>query len=335
MLSASLQSIGLDHPVTYAALAIAASLVIVWRTEALLDRGLEGTALGTLILPYCSGLGNLAFVFLLFGRQGDPAEVVVNALVNNVTNFTLLLGLPALFWPMQVITAGRARAGGRKGKGAGRNDEQRISRLSLLLTLAAVFFFSGAVWLLGADGRLDRSDGILLIALFLFWQSFQVIDVLKHSVRRKLRLGPLFIIDAVASLAAGVVLYLALEELVRALQAQPVKFLGPQSLGWITGWLLVVPNALVALVFASRGRADVVYSSQVGDGHICIPLCIGLAAALQPLSLPELFLPGVWILLAAAVLHAVVLLVRGGLERGPGALLVAAYGVFLYLGLAD
>ncbi len=69
---------------------------MVWRLESLLHRGLEGTALGTLVVPYCSGLGNLVFVYLLW-RENEPAqEIMVNSLVNNVTNLTLLLGLPAL-----------------------------------------------------------------------------------------------------------------------------------------------------------------------------------------------------------------------------------------------
>ena len=53
----------------------------------------------------------------------------------------------------------------------------QLNRLSLLLTLVAVLFFSGVTWALGSDGRLDRSDGLVLVALFLFWQSFQVFDV--------------------------------------------------------------------------------------------------------------------------------------------------------------
>ena len=49
---------------------------MVWRLEAMLDHGLEGTALGTLLMPYCSGLGNLIFVGLMLTRQGAPAEVL-------------------------------------------------------------------------------------------------------------------------------------------------------------------------------------------------------------------------------------------------------------------
>jgi len=38
---------------TYVVLFLAASFLMIWRMEALLAHGLEGTALGTLVMPYC------------------------------------------------------------------------------------------------------------------------------------------------------------------------------------------------------------------------------------------------------------------------------------------
>ena len=52
---------------------------------------------------------------------------------------------------------------------------------------------------------------------------------------------------------------------------------------------MVLPNALLAFYYAAKGRADIVYASQVGDGHICVPLCLGLAAAWRPLAIPAFF----------------------------------------------
>ena len=54
--------------------------------------GLEGTVLGTLVMPYCSGMGNLIFAFVLGTKGGPGKDLLTNALVNNVTNMTLLLG---------------------------------------------------------------------------------------------------------------------------------------------------------------------------------------------------------------------------------------------------
>lgn len=330
--------LGLSHPFTYSVVLVGASLLVLWRVEAMLDRGLEGTALGTLVLPYCSGLGNLVFVFLILRDGGPPSDVVVNSVVNNATNLTLLLGGPALLWPMVVVPGKSRTARGRKPRsrrkaGGGIELEQRINRLSLLLTLAAVGFFSGAVWMLGDDGTLDRSDGAVLIGLFLFWQCFQLFDAFKHNLRRNVRFGAGFGLDVAFVLVGAWFLYESLDWLVLWLSSSENGFFRAEHLGWITGWLLVLPNALLAVVFAARRRPDIVYSSQIGDGHICIPLGIGLCALATPVTLPAMFGPGIAVLLGATAAHLLCLLLLGRLPRIVAAGMVVAYAWFVYAGL--
>ncbi|HXS19172.1 MAG TPA: hypothetical protein VN764_18365, partial [Polyangiaceae bacterium] len=107
-------SLALNDPLTYLLVFVGVSLLMLWRLESLLDHGLEGTALGTLMLPYCSGLGNLIFVALMIDRKGSAGQVMTNCLVNNVTNLTLLLGLPAVLWGLQVVPAATGGGKGRK-----------------------------------------------------------------------------------------------------------------------------------------------------------------------------------------------------------------------------
>ena len=330
-----INALGFTSVWTYLALFLVASLVMIWRLEALLDHGLEGTALGTLVMPYCSGLGNLIFVALVASHQDSGQEVLTNCLVNNVTNLTLILGLPALVWGLQLAPGRKpARAAGsRKGKPADPQPEQQLTRLSLLLTLTAVLFFSGVTWALAGDGRLDRRDGLVLIALFLFWQCFQVFDVLKHNVRRRQSFGPLFYLDLIFVLFGAGALYTSIDWLVAWLTAQEGSFINPGNLGWLSGWLMVLPNALLAFFFAARRRADIAYASQVGDGHICIPLCLGLSAVLQPLPIPAFFGTGMIILIGAALVHAWCVLFAGGLPRWMGWPLLGAYAWFLAAGL--
>jgi cation:H+ antiporter len=341
LLSDLLESFALNDPLAYLVVFLGVSLLMLWRLESMLDSGLEGTALGTLLLPYCSGLGNLVFVALMISRKGDPAEVLTNCLVNNVTNLTLLLGLPALLWGLVVIPRkaapadgkGKAKKPPRPAKGGGADTGPLINRLSLLLTLAAVLFFTGAVWLLGRDGKLNQTDGIVLIGLFLFWQCVQVFDVLKHNVRQRVSFGFKFYADALVVLACAYLIYESLDWLVTWLLAQKHGFISRDNLGWLTGWLMVLPNAVLALYWGWRRRADVVYSSQVGDGHICIPLCLGLFALAKPLPMSGFSNQALLLLLGSAVVHGVFLLASGGLPRWAGAALCAAYGWFVYSGL--
>jgi cation:H+ antiporter len=334
-----IDALGFTSVWTFLALFLASSLLMIWRLEALLEHGLEGTALGTLVMPYCSGLGNLIFVALIAARGGPGQEVLTNCLVNNVTNLTLILGLPALCWGLRLEVAkkpakpAKALSPKKAAAAAAAGAAHQLNRLSLLLTLTAVLFFSGVTWALGADGELDRSDGLVLVGLFLFWQAFQVFDVLKHNVRQRRSFGPLFYLDVFIVLLGAGGLYSSIEWLVTWLSGQQGDFINPKNLGWITGWLMVLPNALLAFFYAARNRADIAYASQVGDGHICIPLCLGLSALLNPLRLPAFFETGVIILCAAAVLHAVCVLVAGGLPRWMGWPLIGAYAWFLAAGL--
>jgi cation:H+ antiporter len=326
-----IDSLGLTSPWTYVGLFLAVSLLMMWRLEAMLDHGLEGTALGTIVMPYCSGLGNLIFVYLMVTHKGPVREVMTNCLVNNVTNLTLLLGLPALLWGLAVVP-GLSAVEGRGAKGGG-DTAPRINRLSLLLTLAAVIFFTGAVWVLGQDGSLGRRDGIMLIGLFLFWQCIQVFDVLKHNVRQRHSFRLLFYLDMLIVFASAYVVYVSIDWLVAWLSHQHGSFVSASHLGWLSGWLMVVPNAMLALYWGWKRHADIVYSSQVGDGHICIPLCLGLCALFKPVPVPDFVQTSLLLLLGAAVLHAFFLLTHGGLPRWAGWLLIAAYALFLYAGL--
>jgi cation:H+ antiporter len=261
--------------------------------------------------------------------------------VNNVTNLTLLLGLPALFWGLAVIP--RKPASGSNGKKAAkpsksaknRGTENQINRLSLLLTLAAVVFFTAAVWALGRDGKLDRTDGLILVGLFLFWQCFQVFDVLKHNVRHRVGFKLMFYVDVVVVLACSYLMYETIDWLVAWLSAQKSGFVSAANLGWLTGWLMVLPNAILALYWGWKRRADVVYTSQVGDGHICIPLCLGLYALVKPLPVTSFFQTGMLIIFGSVVVHAVLLLLTGGLPRWAGAILTATYAWFVWQGLLN
>ena len=134
-------------PWLFLALFLVASFLMLWRLEAMSKSGFEGTVLGTLVMPYCSGLGNIIFAFILGHNGGYGADVMTNSLVNNVTNMTLVLGLPAIFWRMSVLPA-------QKKNGKAGSKAHELNRLSLLLTLLAVLFFTGAVWALGRKGEL-------------------------------------------------------------------------------------------------------------------------------------------------------------------------------------
>ena len=317
-------------PWLFVALFLAASLLMIWRLEAMSACGFEGTVLGTLVMPYCSGMGNLIFAFILGQTGGKGADVMTNSLVNNVTNMTLVLGLPALLWGMNVVPKKKPDA--KKAKAGG--SAQELNRLSLLLTLLAVLFFTGAVWAMARKGRLDFNDGLVLVGLFLFWQCLHVIEVFKQNERNgKSAIGWMLPVD-LALLAIGAYgIYVSIDRLVAWVSHFHTGFIQAQHLGWLSGWLMVLPNAVLAFYYGWRKQPEVVYTSQVGDAHVSSPLSVGIYALFHPMTLPAFFHTGMELLLGVTVVHIVFVTLMGSLPRIVGVGLVGAYGYFLWKGL--
>ena len=321
-------------PLGFLGIFALASALTIWRLNAMTEYGFQGTALGTLVMPFCSGLGNLIFVYIVLERGGPAQDVFTNALVNNTTNLTLLIGLPALIWGLRVMPGGEAAKGKAPGKAKAQVQEQALNRLSLLLTILAVLFFTGATWALAQDGKLDFGDGLVLVGLFVFWQTIHVFEVLKHNLQQKQSPNPLRLALDLVLLGVGAwLLYVSIDWLVAWLGKNPTGFFSAKNLGWLSGWLMVLPNALLALYYGWRRRPDIVFSSQVGDGHICIPLCLGLFALVKPMPVPKFFEDAALVIAGAAVVHFIFVATLGRLPRFMGAVMIAAYGWFLYSGL--
>jgi cation:H+ antiporter len=221
-----------------------------------------------------------------------------------------------------------AKTGGKGGK------EHELNRLSLLLTLTAVLFFTGAVWALGRKGSLNFNDGLVLVGLFLFWQVFHVFEVLKANVRSGKSHFSLMLPVNLALLAVGAyAIYISTDWLVAWVQRQNAGFISAKHLGWLSGWLMVLPNAVLAFYYAWRKRPEVVYASQVGDAHVSIPLCLGVFALYHTMPIPAYFETSMFLLLGATAVHMVFVTLFGRLPRFAGFALVAAYGYFLKKGL--
>lgn len=318
----------LSHPLALLALFVMASLVMIWRLHAMESKGFEGTVLGTLIMPYCSGFANLIFAFVMSSSASNGGLVIENALVNNATNLTLILGLAAIFGSAAVV-----QKGGSKLKATKHAEFHRINRLNLLFTLIALFLFTGTLWALAKDGVLDFYDGLVLVGLFLFWQILHVFEVLKDNIRKNRAFHWTLLIDVALLAVSAYCIYFAVDHLVEWVSTSDNQYFSFAKIGWFSGLLMVVPNAFLALYYTRIGRQDIVLSSQIGDGHICIPMCIGLFAVFNPIQVPDFFQMGAFIILGAGAIHFLSVAFVGRVPRFVGFGLIGAYALFLYKGL--
>jgi len=193
-----------------------------------------------------------------------------------------------------------------------------------------MLFFCGITWMLAQDGQIDRFDGFVLVSLFLFWQCFHVYEVLKENATSSKGWHPLILLDLTLILIGSLATLIAVDGIVARILTSERQWIGPAQLGLLTGWLMVLPNAVLAFYYAAKRRAEIVYSSQVGDGHICIPLAIGLFAIFKSVPVSPLFANGLILLAAAALIHLICTLLFKGLPKVIAVLLLGAYGYNLY-----
>jgi cation:H+ antiporter len=318
----------LVHPLILLTVFVAASMMMIWILHAMERKGFEGTVLGTLIMPYCSGFPNLVFAYLMSNSAKNGGLVIENSLVNNATNLTLILGMAALFGSTVVIQKERS-----KQKARLQAEFHRINRLNLLVTLTALFLFTGTLWALAKDGVLDFYDGLVLVGLFLFWQVLHVFEVLKDNIRKDKSFHWSLLIDIVLLGVSAYCVYYSVDHLVEWVTTNKSPYLSFARLGWFSGLLMVVPNAFLALYYTRIGRQDIVMSSQIGDGHICIPMCIGLFALFNPIKIPDFFQMGAFVILGAGLVHFLFISLLGRIPRTVGFGLIGVYGLFLYKGL--
>lgn len=322
--SEQISGLGVWAPFVSIGIFLLASLLVVWRLEVLSGQGVEGTVLGTIFMPYCSGMGNIIFAFVLALNRGDGDDVLINCLFNNVTNLTLLIGAPVLIWSMASIPRRKSQAALR---------EFRVGRLSLALNLVAALFFTFTLWLLAVDGELSHADGAVLLSLFVFWQCFHVYDVKKTNLLKKKRYPGTVPINVLLLCLGAFAVYVSTDWLVQWFQSLEGSHFPPRLLGWASGVLMVLPNALLAFYYGSKDRMDVVYTSQSGDAHICIPLCIGIFAAMQAIPTGAFLLQSLLVLMGLCAAHLACVIFVGRLPRVLAAALIAAFGYFLWTGI--
>ena len=307
---------------------VAASFIMIWRLQAMESKGFEGTVLGTLIMPYCSGFANLVFAYVMSSSGSNGGLVIENSLVNNATNLTLILGLAAIFGSSAVV-----RNSGSKQQVKKHADFHRINRLNLLFTLIALFLFSGTLWALAKDGMLDFYDGLVLVGLFVFWQILHVFEILKDNIRKNKAFHWSIVLDLLIIAVSAYGIYFAVDHLVEWVSKTGSPFFSYAKLGWLSGALMVLPNAFLAMYYSHIRRQDIVLSSQIGDGHICIPMCIGLFSIFNPIQVPDFFQTGIYVILGAGAIHFLSIAILGRVPRFMGFGLIGAYTFFLYKGI--
>lgn len=245
---------------------------------------------------------------------GQPEIGLGDALGSNVVNIALIFGLALLYGTVQTTPQDFGRD------------------FYLALGVPALTF------LLILDGRIERAEALILLAVFFAWLAWTIREaLLGRSVTADIDASEL---SVSASLLLGV---LGLGALIGAGRLFVAGATGIASaLGvdtYVIGVLLVaigtsLPELVTVILSRLRGHDDVGVGTLIGSNLFNGLAIVGIAGTLHPIAAP---LAEVAVTLAAGVLALLLLLPdrRGRIVRSRGALLLALYASFVSLTLTS
>lgn len=284
--------------------------------------GLSSLLIGLTVVAFGTSAPELV-VSTLAAAEGTPDLAIGNVIGSNIANIALILALSALVWPLRV--------------------ESRLVAREIPLMIAASIGFL----LLLIDGAVGRGDALILLTAFVgyLWFAFRT----RTSLPREIT-APSAGSDPATSesegwtssrLAAVGLVVVGLGGLVVGAQLLVnasvwfAREVGVSEL--VIGLTLVavgtsLPELATSVVASARRNTDIAVGNVVGSNVFNLLAILGCAALVRPLpAAPELlrFQGPVMVVVAILLLP----LARTGfrVQRWEGALLLAAYGGFLWM----
>lgn len=258
--------------------------------------------IGATVAAFATSSPELA-VAVTSALDGNSAVAVGDALGSNVVNVALVLGVAILLAPLAVD----------------RGDLRR----NLPFAIAAPLLT--AVLLL--DGRVSRTDAVLLLAVFVVWLVWTTVEARRSRVAEVL--GETRRLRAVAGVAVGLALLVAAGQCI----VWAAKGIGA-SLGldeFVVGATLVAlgtstPELATTVISRLRGHDEIGTGTVIGSNIFNNLWIVGVACLISPV---ELDLDEVALAIGAGVLATLLLVTRDGwLRRGRGAVLLTLYSSF-------
>ena len=297
--------------------------MLVWSA----DRFVEGSAatarhfgmppllIGMVVVGFGTSAPEMV-VSALAAWQGKSGIALGNAYGSNITNIALILGVTALISPIAV------------------HSQVLRKELPILTAVTAL-----AAWQL-SDGVITRADAALLLAVFAglmvwtIWQGLrQQNDALGSEIEQELAAHAMPVRRAVFCLALGLILLIISSRILVWGAVEIAEGLGVSDL--IIGLTVVavgtsLPELASSIIAARRGEHDIALGNILGSNLFNTLAVVGVAAAIQPLSVGAEVLNRDMLVMAALTLSLFAIgygwrQSGGRISRSKGGLLLAAY----------
>jgi cation:H+ antiporter len=287
------------------------------------DLGVSPLAVGLTVVAFGTSAPELA-VNTTAALEGNTSVSFGNVIGSNLANVGLVLGCAALVRPLVV-------------------EGVVISReIPMMLLASAAALILGLDRLRGAEEAYDRSDGLMLLLLFVVFLYYTIAEILRRRIsdpfvsqaeeaisRASLR----SVAVALAMLGTGLVaLAGGAHWTVQAAVSIAEDLHVPRVVIGLT--LVAVGTSLPELVTSGmaawRGKVDLAVGNVVGSNLFNLLFVLGVTATIRPIPTPE---SGAWDLLVMAGLSVglLVLAIRRDrrIVRTEGAVLCAVYVAYL------
>lgn len=282
--------------------------------------GISPLVIGLTVVAFGTSAPELA-VSLQAGLSNQADIALGNVVGSNICNVLLILGISALIMPLVVA--------------------QQLIRLDVPIMIGV----STLVMLFGWDGRIGRSDGVILFlggiayTLFLLYQSRLEKDPIVQDEYAQFGTRSLSLKETglnIALLLGGLAMLIGGSQLLIKSAVTIATLLGASQL--IIGLTVVavgtsLPELATSVTASLRGESDIAVGNVVGSNIFNILVVLGLSSAVSPngIAVPLAAISSdIPIMLAVAVLCLPICFTGNKISRKEGGLLLAYY--LLYTG---
>ncbi len=232
--------------------------------------GLPPLLIGMLVIGFGSSMPEMV-ISALSSLQGNPGLALGNAFGSNITNIALILGLTAVISPIVVGSSVLRR---------------ELPILFMITALVASLFYY--------DRKLDRIDGLFLIALFLgltIWAIYAGIktkhDLLADEVAQALRI-PLSLKTALIYTGVGLVFLVISSRILVWGGVEIAHYYGISDL--IIGLTIVaigtsLPELASAIAAIRKNEPDLVLGNVIGSNMFNTTVVLGITGVIAPTGL--------------------------------------------------
>lgn len=310
-------------------LIIVGLALLVWSA----DRFVEGAAavahfagmspllIGMVIVGFGTSAPEMA-VSAISAWQGNPNIALGNGYGSNITNIALILGITAIISPIAV--------------------HSQVLRKELPILSAVTLFAALQIY----DNEFTQLDAWLLLAVFGMIMSWTIIqgmkkdsDSFEKEMESELQAHAMSLGRALFWVAVGLVLLIVSSQMLVSGAVTIAQGLGISDL--IIGLTVVaigtsLPELASSVIAAKKGAHDIALGNIIGSNLFNTTAVVGIAGAIQPMTIPEDILIRDWPVMAALTASLFVLgySYNGGgrINRIEGGLLLSAYiGYTCYL----